>query len=191
MPGTTSRSDLEVVLYEAEVAARRLVRQLRLPRVDLDDVRQDLLVDLLTRLPAFDAERGALGAFAGLVVRNHATRIAAKVRRQQRIFGTSPMSLDDPAPGCDGASLSEAVSEEQGLWSCLGQPTDSFAEAERRFDVERALGTLEHGDRNLCAALSMQSVDRAASCGVGARSSLYRRVREIRLALLARGVQAA
>lgn len=191
MQGSVSRSDVEIIVREADIAARRLVRQLRLPRVDLDDVRQDLLLDLLTRLPAFNTERGALGAFAGLVARNHATRIAAKVRQQRRIFGTSPTSLDDPAPGCDGARLSEAVSEEQGLWSCLGQPSDSFAEAERRIDVERALGTLEHCDRNICAALSTQSVDRAASCGVGARSSLYRRVREIRLAMLARGVQAA
>lgn len=113
------------------------------------------------------------------------------MRRHRRIFGTSPTSLDDPAPGSDGARLRAAISEDQGIWSYLGQPTDSFAEAERRIDVERALGALEHGDRNICAALSVQSVDRAASCGIGARSSLYRRVREIRLAMLARGVQAA
>lgn len=167
------------------------MRRLRCPYTEYADVRQELLVDLLRRLPAFDSRRACLGAFAGRVARNHATRIAANVRRQQRIFGTSRTSLDDPTPGCDGARLKAAVSEEQGLWSFLGQPTDSFAEAERRIDVERALGALEHGDRNICAALSVQSVDRAASCGVGARSSLYRRVREIRLAMLARGVQAA
>ena len=52
MHSSISRDDLQILLHEADIAARRLVRQLRLPRADLDDVRQDLLVDLIARLPA-------------------------------------------------------------------------------------------------------------------------------------------
>ena len=60
-----SEPDLVTILKEADAAAARLRRRLRLPRVDLDDLRQDLLLDLIRRLPAFDGRRGSIGAFAG------------------------------------------------------------------------------------------------------------------------------
>ena len=79
-----SRSDLVTLLDEADAAAARLWRRLRLPRADLDDLRQDLLLDLIRRLPAFDARRGSIGAFAGIVLRNQASRIATRVARERR-----------------------------------------------------------------------------------------------------------
>ena len=39
-----SQSDLVTILDEADAAATRLRRRLRLPRADLDDLRQDLLL---------------------------------------------------------------------------------------------------------------------------------------------------
>ena len=49
-----SPPDLQVLLLEADVAARRLCRKLRLSRDELADLRQDLLTDLIARYPAFD-----------------------------------------------------------------------------------------------------------------------------------------
>ncbi|GAB4119068.1 MAG: hypothetical protein Kow00104_01260 [Rhodothalassiaceae bacterium] len=191
MPDSISRSDLQILLREADSAARRLVRKLRLPRADLDDVRQDLLADLIARLPAFDPARGALGAFAGIVLRNHATRIAARVTRERRMYGAVPVSLDEILPGSDGATRGDRVAEDEGLAAVLGQPTDAFADVDRRLDVERGLGALGPDDGVLCAALSRTTIDRLAAQGRGARSSLYRRVRDIRLALIAAGIVAA
>jgi RNA polymerase sigma-70 factor (ECF subfamily) len=96
-----SRPDPVTLLDEADAAAARLRRRLRLPRADLDDLRQDLLVDLIRRLPAFDARRGSIGAFAGIVLRNHASRIAARLARERRATGGGLLSLDAPA-GDDG-----------------------------------------------------------------------------------------
>lgn len=44
-----SPDDLAKLIDEAAVAARRLHRKLVLPAADLDDLRQDLLVDLICR----------------------------------------------------------------------------------------------------------------------------------------------
>lgn len=52
-----SPADLATLIDEAAIAARRLHRKLVLPAVDLDDLRQDLLVDVICRLPGFDARR--------------------------------------------------------------------------------------------------------------------------------------
>ncbi|GGO15901.1 hypothetical protein GCM10007972_24470 [Iodidimonas muriae] len=191
MPDSISRSDLQILLREADSAARRLVRKLRLPRAELDDVRQDLLADLTARLPAFDPARGALGAFAGIILRNQGTRIADRVRRERRLYGAVPVSLDEALPDGDGATRGDLIAEGDGLAAVLGQPADAFAEVERRLDVERGLGALAPDDGVLCAALSRTTIDQLAALGRGARSSLYRRVRDIRLTLLTAGIAAA
>ena len=191
MHSPISTGDDPILFHEADIVARRLVRQLRLPRADLDDVRQDLLVDLIARLPAYDPERGSLGAFAGVVLRNQATRIAAKVNRQRRLHGAVPVSLDEPVPESDGLTRGDLVAEADGLAALFGQPVDTFADIERRLDVERAMGGLGRADGRLCAELSRVTADRLAATGRGARSSLYRRVKDLRLALTAMGLRAA
>src|SRR5690554_724601 len=97
-----SRSDLRLLFCEAHRAARRLVRRVRLPRHQLEDVQQDLLVDLLERLPAFDARRGTLGAFAGKILTHKAARLANSIRRDRTRFGAVPISLDEPASSTCG-----------------------------------------------------------------------------------------
>jgi RNA polymerase sigma-70 factor (ECF subfamily) len=191
MHRSISRDDLQILLHEADTAARRLVRQLRLHRADLDDVRQDLLVDLIARLPAYDADRGTLGAFAGAVLTNRATRIANKVKRERQMHGATPISLDETIPDSDGLTRGDLFAEADGLSAHFGQPVDAFAAAELRIDVERGLGSLEPADGALCAALSRTTVDRLAASGHGARSSLYRRVKDIRFVLTAIGMRAA
>ena len=85
-----SPADLATLIDEAAVAARRLHRRLVLPAADLDDLRQDLLVDLICRLPGFDARRGSIGAFANIVLRNQSSRIAIRHHRQRRGIGRNP-----------------------------------------------------------------------------------------------------
>jgi RNA polymerase sigma-70 factor (ECF subfamily) len=191
MQSPISRADLQTLLHEADAAARRLIRKLRLSKDDLADVRQELLVDVIARLPAFDPKRGSLGAFAGIVMANRAARVAHKVKRERRLYGAVPTSLNETLPESDGATRGDLVSEEDGLSAYFGQPADAFAEVERRLDVERGLGALDPNDARLSAALSQSNIDELVDRGHAARSSLYRRVKNIRLALLAAGLKAA
>lgn len=186
-----SRPDFQILLKEADLAARRLIRRLRLPSDELADFRQELLLDLIARLPAFDRERGSLGAFAGAVMANRATRLAQKVKRQRQLYGATPISLDEHIPDSGGATRGDLVAEGDGLPAYFGQPIDAFAEVERRIDVERGLGALDPDDAKLAAALSHVTVDELAGRGPASRSGLYRRVKIIRLALLAAGLKAA
>ena len=184
-------ASLQIIQHEADIAARRLIRKLRLSKNDLADLRQELLIDLIARLPAFDPKRGSLGAFAGIVMANRAAHLAHKVKRERRLFGAVPTSLDETLPEGDGATRGDLVSEEDGLSAYFGQPVDAFATVERRLDVERGLGTLGPDDARLSAALSQSNIDDLVDRGLAARSSLYRRVKNIRLALLAAGLKAA
>jgi len=184
-----SQSDLVTILNEAAAAARRLHRRLALPPADLDDLRQGLLLDLIRRLPAFDRSRGSIGAFAGLVLRNQASRIAARVARERRGWNGGLLSLDVPAG--DGDTLGDQFGEDCGLSTWHGQRASGEALIERRIDLDRTLGALRAEDRILCAAVCISPVRILAERGFGARASLYRRIVELRCALTAYGLRAA
>ena len=98
-----SPAALATLIDEAAIAARRLHRKLVLPAADLDDLRQDLLVDLICRLPGFDARRGSIGAFSNIVLRNQSSRIAIRHHRQRRMQGGTVLSLDAPVSGATEA----------------------------------------------------------------------------------------
>ena len=84
-----SPDDIETIIHEADAAAQRLRRKLTLPVCEREDLGQDLLVDLLRRLPAYDPLRGSIGAFANIVLRNQSSRIAMGHHRQRRAQGGS------------------------------------------------------------------------------------------------------
>lgn len=183
--------DVRLMNREADAAARRLTRKLRGNHDQIDDVRQELLVDLIWRMPAFDSRRGSLGAFAGRIMANKATRIGNTARRHGAVFGVAPVSLDEPHPEVAGCTLGDVVAENDGYGALVGQRTDPFLEADRRLDVARCLAVLSERDRKLCASLARSEIDELVDQGEGTRSSLYRRVGRIRLDLTSAGLGGA
>ena len=73
--------ELDVIQGEAKSSVRRVAKYFRLSVQDREDLAQELLLDLLRRLRFFDASRGTLGAFSGIVTRRHSSRIARRLRR--------------------------------------------------------------------------------------------------------------
>lgn len=183
-----SPNDLHGVMRQADAAARRLQCRLRLPAADIDDLRQDLLLDCLTRWPAFDATRGSVGAFAALVIRHRATRIADSLVRQRRRSAGVPISLDAPIRGIAGATIADGLVEADGLAAWHGQKPDPFDRVDRRLDVERVVAAADPSDAMLCAALSRRSIDQLVARRFGARTTLYRRIRDLRMTFAARGL---
>lgn len=190
MPARISRSDLSTLIHEANLAARRLQRKLRLPAADLDDLRQDLLVDLICRLPCFDASRGSIGAFAGLLLRNQASRIAIRHHQQLRKQGGPLLSLSAPA-GDPTQQLIDHLIDTDGLAGWHGQDRCDARDTETRIAVNTALLRLSEADRGFCKALAERSVSELACEGTASRSTLYRRLADLRLTLVAFGLGSA
>jgi RNA polymerase sigma factor (sigma-70 family) len=184
-----SQNDAAIICREADAAARRLARQFRLLRYDREDLYQDLLVDLIGRLKRFDPARGKLGAFAATVAANYAGRLAGRIRRERAVFAA--ISLDDPTGGDDASTIGESIAEADGYLAFHGQATDVFAQAERRLDLERALSSLDPSNLHLLVQLSEKTPHELSKQGVGARASMYRRIGNLRLELLAFGISAA
>jgi len=180
-------TDLATLIDEADRAARRLHRKLALPTADLDDLRQDLLIDVICRLPGFDKRRGTIGAFAGIVLRNRSSRLAIRHHRQRRAQGGTMLSLDAPIAG-SVEPLGCMLAESDGLTAWHGQDRDPQADIQTREAVQSALAWLPEADRRFCCALAHRSVTALASEGFGSRSALYRRLADLRHVLTAYGL---
>lgn len=181
-----SPADLATLIDEAAIAARRLHRKLKLPAADIDDLCQDLLVDLICRLPGFDARRGSVGAFANIVLRNQSSRIAIRHHRQRRAQGGAVISLDAPVSG-GTEPLGCMLAEADGLAAWHGQDRSAMDDAETHHDLARALGGLSQDTHGLCAALGTCPVPEIVSRTGISRSALYRHIARLRLDLAMRG----
>jgi RNA polymerase sigma-70 factor (ECF subfamily) len=106
--------------------AARIAWQLHLPPADREDIRQDLLVEMITRLPRFDPDRASISTFVDLVARHAVCAVLRRHRRQRRLFGRGPVSIDDPTK----RGLRETVPNEGGLAALLGGPCDAHAGAD-------------------------------------------------------------
>lgn len=180
-------TDLSILIDEADAAARRLHRKLVLPTGDLDDLRQDLLVDLICRLPGFDVRRGNIGAFANIVLRNQCSRIAIRHHRQRRAQGGALLSLEVPVSG-SRLPVGDTLAETDGLAYWHGQAATAHSIADQNRAVNAAISRLPAMDRRFCAALADRSITALAAEGFGSRSALYRRLSDLRHVLTAHGL---
>lgn len=178
MPKTFPFPDAALLSERADAAAARLCRRLSLPSSDKDDLRQELLADLIRRHERFDPARGCRGAFATVVLRHHSSRISARIVAD-RVRSSGPLlSLDIPA---DTGSLVETLPDE----------IDAQIAAERRVDLGRVMSRLPRRDRALCLAVARWPVGHLVERGFGSRAGLYRRLRELRCVFAAHGLRAA
>ena len=182
-----SPDDIEIILREADAAARRLRRRLCLPICEREDLGQDLLIDLLRRLPAYDPSRGSIGAFANIVLRNQSSRIAMRHHRQRRAQGGSLLSLEVPLGGTR-EPVGDTLTEEDGLAAWHGQTCCAAAVTELHHALQAALARLPAEDRRFCAALAHRPVTALTAEGFGSRSALYRRLADLRHVLTAHGL---
>ena len=190
MHALTSNADFAILGREADAGARRLARHLDVRLHDIEDLRQDLLVDLLSRFSRYDSRRGSVGAFAGKIVANRCARLKQAVRRERTVFGVRPASLDDAVPDGDGLSRGDLLHEGDGYAGVVGQPVVDAEAIDRRLSLYSSLRKLPAHEQRLCLALGRWSPAELVGLGVATRSSLYRRIASLRLALIAFGVRA-
>ena len=181
-----SPDDIETIIREADTAVRRLRRRLQLQSCDREDLGQDLLVDLLRRLSAYDPSRGSIGAFAGLILRNQSSRIAMRHHQARRAQCGTVLSLDAPIAG-GTEPLGCLLAEADGLAAWHGQDLSATEDADLRHDLARALGDLPEDARTLCAALGSCAIAEIVGRTGTSRSALYRHIAQLRLDLAMRG----
>ncbi len=136
-----------------------------------DDLRQDLALDCLRRLPRFDGSRGNWRGFVHGVVRNHACVLAS---RQVPRLQFQPLGIDDGSEPLD-ANVHEACTE------------DFRPVLELSLDTERVLASLPEDLQRIARYLAEMPLSAVRRKTGLAPSQMDQRIRRIRAAFTAAG----
>ena len=174
------------LIAAAERAARKVCRRQATGLLDPEDVRQDLLADLLARLKNYDPARGALAIYASFCFQHRATRIGGRTRQARQHRQT--VSLNAPLADTPNLTLADTLAEADSDGHRGRAQGEVLARIERLLDLDRALSSLPDEALALCALLLLDERDPVGASGLP-RTTFYRRVAELRCHLLAAGIQ--
>lgn len=190
MTGLNVSDYQNVILSEIDYQAKRLASRHGLSNHELDDIRQDLITDVIARVQAYDHARASPSTFVALVAANRAALLGRRYYRQHCLFGRSSISLDETFGDDDGVPMTrgDLVAETDGYAAWMGQSSDPLLEAERRLDLQAAAQLLPDRLRGLCEALTVGTVNDACRSQNRSRADLYRCLHEIRMRFRAAGL---
>jgi DNA-directed RNA polymerase specialized sigma24 family protein len=157
------------IIQQASCWASLLVASAGFRSHDWDDLKQELVQDVLRRSHKFDSARGDWHGFVRGVVRNHAAVLVMRQRRRAlEVLGDDLVSR-------------EQVSDADSLDILDIRPTSGVVDAlHLSLDVRRIVGRLPPELQSLAALLGQMPVKEAVKQTGKSRSRLYQMKRQIR-----------
>ncbi len=156
---------------------------------DLDDIRQELTLDLLNRIPDYDPEKSAFNTFiSGIVDNGIAAMIEARsaAKRDWRKLNTS-LNVDVPDSENEWIEQIQIVSREDLPWNDGETPDSPFDKCDRNITLRDAIAILPPRQRELCLLLTQMNISDISSEMGMSRPALYRMIARIRKKLLESG----
>lgn len=178
-----SKELIEYVTKRAEFKARQVVR--RVPALgEMEDVQQDLIEDVLRRLPKFDDDRASVKTFICRII-NH--KIADLLKRHEaacRGNGDAKESLDDWVRDETGTWVRRAATfEESRSRAHLGvAPRSDHEQRELEVDLASVMASLPPEQRDVCTMLRTKTPSEIARETGMSRSAIYKHIAAIRMA---------
>jgi RNA polymerase sigma-70 factor (ECF subfamily) len=160
--------------------ARRLARRRGSTHQDREDIEQDLVLDLLERLPAFDPDKADRDVFVRMVV-SHAVADLLRRTRARKRDDRSVASLGAPlADEGDGPpDLAAAVGRPERDARLGRRPRDDAEQAQLALDLAEVVARLPPALRDLAERLKTRSVSEVARDLGIPRTTLRDRLRVI------------
>ena len=164
--------------------AYQLARRPEFRHEDQADLRQELRLDLLRRLPSYRPERARLTTFIDRVVRHRAASLLESRRAAKRGNGRRHVSLHaEIADGEGGATeLQDTITQDHYLMWTRGTVRPEQDRLELAIDLERVVALLEAEDRVVCLLLVEMSISDVARTLGAPRSTLYGTIHRLRRA---------
>ena len=178
------------IVRSVQTQARSLFRSNAIPRMDIEDLEQELMLHVHRRLPDFDQKRASLTTFVDRIVRNHAATLIKVAKAEKRGSKTETVWLNEPVvidTQHEPFERSELIGDEH----CLGRtpvlPRDE--QIMLRQDLTRVLQSLPAPVQDVFHWLAHSSISEA-SRGLGiSRASLYDRLIPARTRCAATGLE--
>lgn len=164
------------IFQQASCRASLLVASAGFRSDDWEDLKQEMVVDVLRRSPKFDPERGDWQGFVRGVVRNHAAVLVMRERRRAPEILSEDLMIRENA--CDADSL-DILDE---------RPASGVVDAlHLSLDVRRVVASLPAHLQSLAVLLVRMPVKDVCRHTGKSRSRVYQMTRQIREAFLRAG----
>ncbi len=155
---------------------------------DIEDIEQELILDLLRRLPWFDSTKSCLRTFIANVVRNGASMFRDQAQAQKRGANIRHCSLHEPVSWKDGGEpllLIDTIDSSRSLWP---DGTSWDARSDIRIDVSRAVSRLPEPLAKLAKRLATETVLGISRNSGPPRDAIYYAIRKLREAFTEAGL---
>lgn len=174
---------LQYAMKRTHFKTRQIIGRHGFTESDFHDLRQDLLADILERLPKFNGDRGDLKPFISRLIDNRIASIIKHRRAACRDHRREESSLDDWVRDELGAwETRGALVDEDRAKAHLGiRPRSRQEQVDLAMDVHNLVDSLPDDQRDLVLRLlhSETVVEISNSTGIS-QSTLYRRLEVIR-----------
>ncbi|NIM21304.1 MAG: RNA polymerase subunit sigma-24 [Candidatus Latescibacteria bacterium] len=140
--------------------ARQLVGHAGFTESDREDLEQELVLDLLRRLPKYNPQRTKRNTFIALIIEHKVATIIESSKAGKRDYRTPLCSLNDQLEDKEGSSMEreETIDQEDYLRRTgkLSRPAVELQELS--LDTQKVVASLPPELRELCRRLQTQSI---------------------------------
>lgn len=164
-----------------QIKAYQLTGQAGFTPADREDLEQDLMLDLLTRMPKYNPNIAERSTFISRIVNHRVARILEERGAKMRDWRMNEFSLNENDPACEEPTeRQENFSEEDYLLRTgrIDEPQEGQRDLE--LDLDRALELLPDDYRDLCERLRTRTVSEVAQELGVSRSSVYESIQRVR-----------
>jgi len=182
---------LKAAMNAAATRTYRIALRFGISDAEREDIKQDILLDLLQHEQQYDPSRASLNTFTGLVSEHRAVELVDALVKERCRRGTieARAAANDPVfdAGLDG--VAEFADNVVPMWTAS---VDLLAEADLRYDIEAAQACMSGEQLDLCGLLvSHQDLPSAAKASGIPSATFYRRVADLRMHMRMFGVRSA
>jgi len=180
---------IEYMMKRATYKAQQVTR--RIPALDVEDVRHDLIADVLHRLPKFNPNRASVRTFICRIIYHKIADLLKSHNAGGRGNGCTHESLDGWVYAETGAwACREVTVDEARLRAHRGvTPRDGQEQRELEVDVADTIAALPPKERALCARLTSESPTEISRTTGESRSTIYQSIALIRDVFTRAGLQ--
>ena len=169
---------IEIIRFKA----RQLVGQAGFTVADRDDLEQELILDLLRRLPKYDPQRGKLTTFIARVIEHKIANLITAQRARKRDYRRSTCSLNEPLKGEDDCTVERAETLDQddyllrvGVEPKAGEDLRALA-----LDVAAVVDSLPPELGELCRRLGTETISEISRDTGVSHATLYKSIHRLR-----------
>lgn len=162
--------------------ARQLIGHAGFTKSDRDDIEQEMVIDLLRRLPKFDPERAQLNTFIARIVEHKVATLIEAQEAAVRDHRCCACSLNENLEGEDGETLErvEIVDQDDYLLRTGRISIPTLEAQETSIDLETFLARLPPELRTLCKRLQTETVAEIVRDTGTPRSTIYEAFKKLR-----------